>query len=82
MLHLSHCFSCPMANLYSELFYKVNDKFYSFSAVRNKIIRPGTSIISPYLNIFFSSRLTLNKVKFDVFTFFLLLLTGNKPFLF
>lgn len=83
MLHLSHCFSCPMANLYSELFYKVNDKFYSIPAIlRNKIIRPGTSIISPYLNTFFSSRLTLNKVKIDVFTFFLLSLTDNKPFLF
>lgn len=54
MLHLSHCFSCPMSNLYSEVFYKVSDKLGSIPAtLKNKMIRPGTSISSPYLNIFF-----------------------------
>lgn len=80
MLHLSHCFSCPMSYLYSELFfYKVNDKFGSIPAThRNKIIRPGTSISFPYLNIFFSSRLTLNKIQINVFILFLLSLADNK----
>lgn len=77
--HLSRRFSCPMSNLSSELFCKANDKFGSIPAThRNKIIRPGTSISFPYLNIFFSSRLTLNKTQSNVFTLFLLSLTDNK----
>lgn len=78
MLHLSHCFSCPLSHLYSELFYKVNAKFGSIPAThRNKIIKAGTSISSPYLNIFFSFTLTINKIQINVFTLFLLSLTDN-----
>lgn len=78
MLHFSHCFSCPMSDLYSELFCEVNDKFGNIPAtLRNKIIKAGTSINSPYPNIFFSSRLTINKVQINVLTLFLLSLTDN-----